>query len=106
MDTLTYNVVIGFLVSYVLQWFKGSPAFPWLTAQTTRLNFWLSGFVALLVSIGITFEFAPTEGTLLVSGLTFANVGTHLWAWIQQWLSQQVAYDFVVQKAGKPAVTD
>lgn len=62
----------------------------------SRANLVMSILMAFITSIGIAYKYDSTAGTLVITGLTVANV-THLaWHSFIQWISQHVAYKTLI----------
>lgn len=82
----------------VLQALKNSKYVPWLGIDQVhqRVNFWVSVAIAAAATAGIDTQWDPQKHSILISGLTAAN----LWHWaahgIAQWAAQHGFYKTVV----------
>ena len=88
-DQVQFQIVIGVLASYGLEWLKRMSWFPVLTEQSTKIVKQLfSVVVAAFSALAITYSFDPTLGRLTIDGLTLTNVGhgflTFVWSLIAQ----------------------
>lgn len=85
------------IAAYALQAVKKSPLFPWLTVETGRLNLAVSILIASLASLGIHYQWHGAEdGTLIITGLTLANLKAFVTHAAAQWTAQHVAYRSLV----------
>jgi hypothetical protein len=89
----TSAAAIVYGIEYLKQW----GAFSWITTDSKKLNRIISAIVALVVSLGITFQYNKTTGDLIIHNLTLTTLGV-LWDWAKQYLAQQVIYDGVIAK--------
>ena len=64
------QVVLGAVVVYVLEWIKRARWVTFITIETKKLNGFLAKAAALLMAVGIHYEFDATAGTLMITGLT------------------------------------
>ncbi len=97
-NVVTSQVTTAALVAFVLQWAKRSPWCPWLQADDKRVQFYLSGVLALATSLGIAYTWNADTGTLVITGLSWSTIGPAAWDWIRQWVMQQAVYQGVVQR--------
>ena len=100
-NELTTHITTGAVVVYVLQWLKSSHWFPWLTIDTKKLNRIISAVAAAGIALGIHLTYDANTGTAVITGLTASSVWLTFYEWLKQYVTQQVIYDGVVQKAGK-----
>jgi hypothetical protein len=86
------------VVVFLLEWLKKQSWFIWLTDESTKRVKWLFSLVfGALAVAGIGYVWTPSEGTLLVTGLTLTGIATALWHYIVQIVSQKVIYRVAVQ---------
>jgi hypothetical protein len=95
----------GVAVVHLLQWLKATERFPWITADTDKLNRRISFAVAFLMSLGFMVALqgsAQTGGTLTI---TLPPIGA-LWSAVGRALAQsglQQVYYHVAVKGTAPA---
>ena len=88
-------------MSFVMQFLKKASWFPLLTERMdTILKVAFSALVAAGSALAISFSFDATLGQLIVTGLTWANVGHGLMVFLTSFLSQQFGYRLLI--APKP----
>ena len=80
--------IVAAVVSFVFQMLKRSPVFPWVSAQTARLNTWVAIVLAVVAAAGVHVTFAGD--VLTVSGLS--------WDALYQYGVQQVFYLVIVKR--------
>ena len=91
------QVVLGAVVVYVLEWIKRARWVAFITIETKKLNGFLAKAAALLMAVGIHYEFDATAGTLMITGLTIAGLAHGLWVWLQQVVVQELIYNTAIQ---------
>ena len=99
MDTgfLLSSGTLAILVAYVVQGLKKAPWFPWLTIQTGHLNLLVSAALAMATSVGVHWTWHGGEdGTLMITGLTLANLQAFLGHAAAQFAAQHIAYKTAV----------
>lgn len=84
--------------SLIMQWMKKSKFFAFIGTDKIheRANLIFSIFVAFITSIGISYKYDSTAGTLLIAGITSANIAHGLWHWFVQWIAQHTSYKTLV----------
>jgi hypothetical protein len=100
---------IGVAFTYLLQFLKNSPYFPWLNAGTETLNKWLSALAATVATVGIHWTYA--SDTLTITGLSAASLWHLVTNIVFQFATQHGAYRLLYSPAvvrtvganGKPA---
>jgi len=98
MDQTTVQVIVGFAASFVLEWLKKAPWFPMLTARADKIiKVGWSALIAAGSALAISFSFDSTLGQLTVTGLTWANFGHGLLAFLVSMLSQQASYRLMLK---------
>jgi len=76
MEQVQVQVVIGVVMSYLLEFLKKVSWFPVLTEQSTKfIKQVFSVLVAAGAALAISFSFDPTLGRLTIDGLTWTNMG-------------------------------
>lgn len=97
-DSLQTTLVINAVAVWGLQWLKGTKFFPWLTAETEKLNRIASALVAALASAGMVFTIAHVGGggtgdiTLHYAGVTAVNAVHFLWHGVGNYASQKALF--------------
>lgn len=87
------------LAAYLLQYLKNAAWFPWLGIEQAKekANLIASVLVAGVAAFGIHFTYNPTDGQLVITGLTLVGIAHGLGHWAAQWVAQHVSYKaFVV----------
>ena len=103
MSDAMSHVTAGAAVVYALQWLKKAGWCSWVTEHTTGLNRVISALAAALIAFGISASGDASSGwTITIPPLQVLALG--VWEWAKQFMSQQLIFDAVVQKAGSKAV--
>lgn len=76
------QMAVAGIISLVLGWLKKSKYFPWITAESSKVNRAAMIVLSGLATLGIHFSYSA--GTLLISGLSLATIGAGLWHWTVQ----------------------
>ncbi len=93
MDQVQLQVVIGVVMSYVIQFLKKTPWCPIITERTDKIvQVAFSALVAAGSALAVSFSYDSTLGQLTVTGLTWANMGHGLLNFLVSLISQQGAY--------------
>lgn len=93
------QVVFAALMSFVLQGLKNWKWFPFLNEWSAK--WWkvaVSAIVAGASAAGISFQFDPVIGQLVITGLTWAAVGHALLAFAVSFATQHVSYEGMAKK--------
>ena len=97
MEQLQVQVIVGVVMSYVLEFLKRMPWFPLLTEQSTKV---VKQFFSILVAAGsalaITFSFDPMLGRLIVDGLTWGNITHGLMAFLWSLVAQHATHTLLI----------
>jgi len=99
MEQYGLQAFVGVLAAFILQWLKRQSWFPFL--NTWSAKWWkvtVSALVAAASALGITYNYDPTIGRLVVDGLTWASVWNGLLAFGVSFLSQHLAYEGVARR--------
>jgi hypothetical protein len=84
MEQLSASMTAAAVISFLIGFLKKQSWFPWLTAETAKANrasaFLLSGAAAL----GVHATFNHAAGQLIISGLSWAAIGTAAYHWVSQ----------------------
>lgn len=83
MDTGT-QIAAAAIISFFVNFLKGSKFFPGITAETGKLNRVLAILLSGMAAIGIHARYSSTDHTLLFTGLSLTTVLYGLWHWIVQ----------------------
>jgi len=97
---LSSQAAIAIISSYGIQYLKGQPWFPFLKANAQKLNTMVTAIIAALAGLGVAITF--NEGTLMVTGLTLANLGHIVSHFLEQWAFQHAAYQGLINRGGGP----
>lgn len=98
MSVLSTQLVLNAIAVFALQHLKSSKYFPWLTAETQKLNRIIAVVAAGLTSIGVHYSFDHTTGVLMITGLTVASLWQGLCNWVTSFISQQVIFKATVSQ--------
>lgn len=92
-EQIIWQVVAGVIIPFVLQWLKGRSWFPFLNQwSSTGWKVTLSVITAVFTALGLSYAFDPVVGRLVIDGLTFANMGQALLAFLLSIGTQQATY--------------
>jgi hypothetical protein len=91
-NALELQGALAIFVPILLQWVKGASWFPWINAQSAKLNALAGAVLASLAVAGIHFSWDTTTHTAALSGLTLSAVLVWLGAVAKQYLFQHAAY--------------
>lgn len=100
---LAHQAGIGALAVYLMQILKNSKRFPWINANSSTLNRWLSIGVAVLTSLGIKYAASggPDTGYHIVLSIPalgqLTDAAIHAAA---QYAGQQILYYTSVKEPG------
>ena len=101
------QIVVGIIVSYLLQRLKRAPWFPVLTETSTRyVKLGVSAVLAAASALAISVAWDGAAGVLTISGLTVENVLAGAQAFLVSFLSQHLSYEALLRaptKAQPPA---
>lgn len=93
-DNPAATLGLAVTIPFFLQTLKNASWFPWLSKNSSRINFAIGVVAALVASLGIHATWDPTHGGTIVIP------GAHdLWQGFIQWAGQQVAYKGLVVPA-------
>lgn len=93
------QVVWALFMSFLLQWLKKSRWFPFLHEwSATWWKVLVSALTAAMSAAGISAQFDPVIGQLVVTGLTLTGIGHALLAFGVSWLSQHALYEGVARR--------
>ena len=88
-------------ITYVIEYLKASGWCPWLTADTTTVNRWVSIACAIAVGFGITGTWTPgAGGTIHIPPA--ADLLAHAFDAAKQFAVQQFVYDTAIAKSPVP----
>ena len=98
MDSTISQLTASAIIVWVIEKLKGASWFPVLTPQSSeRFKQIIGAIAAALTAVGITYQYNPDLGVLTISGLTISSMAQFVWAWAQNFVSQQVLYHGVVK---------
>lgn len=98
MDPYVIQVVLGYIMAFVLEKLKGTSWFPWLTEDSVHAaKVGWSWLVAAGSALAVTFSFDPTLGRLTVDGLTAANIKGGFTAFLVSLVAQKITYRVAIQ---------
>lgn len=88
----TDQVVVSFIIVWLLQALKKASWFPWLTAEKTKLLKIIGVIASGLGAVGIGFHFSADTHELIISGLSFSGVLGGITSWIRSHIFQEGIY--------------
>lgn len=97
---LTAHLTSAAAIVYSIEYLKSWKAFSWINVDSKKLNRVVSAIIALITSLGISFNYDKTTGDLIIHNLTATTLAV-VWDWAKQYLAQQILYDGVIQKGPK-----
>ena len=93
METeLSANVVVGYVIVAVMQWAKRQPWIPMIDFDSARANRVVAGILAVITSLGIHAQYNGADGSLLVTGLSWASILPLSGEALRQFILQQLIY--------------
>ncbi|MGC2234270.1 MAG: hypothetical protein WBA09_22405 [Candidatus Acidiferrum sp.] len=101
---LTTFTVSGITVA-AINWLKRSEYFPWITKEKTTLLRGMSIVVAAASGVGIQHVWNSADHSLIISGLTGANMVAFLWAIIKTFTMNETIFQ-ATKPASNPAVVE
>jgi len=97
VSLLTNQVVVSSIIVALLQHVKKASWFPWLTAETEKLNRVVAVLLSFLAAVGVHASF--TNHTLTITGLSLVSILTLGWNWIVSFVIQQGIFKATVGPA-------
>lgn len=97
---LIWSAVIAWMSAKGIEALKVLPFFPWLTANTERINRWVARLVAFCATLGIHSTFDRESGRLIIDGLTYSGVFIAVGEYAKQYMMQEVAYKKFIRNGG------
>jgi hypothetical protein len=88
---LTSLTMSGISVA-VINWIKGSKYFPWITKEKIWLLRIISIAAATASGVGINHVWNPVDHSILISGLTTANLLAFAWAITKQFTMNEMVF--------------
>ena len=95
------HLTTGAVIVYLIEWLKAQGWCRWVTADTGTVNRAISAIGAAAVAFGISAQGDAQSGwTIHIPSLAVLLLG--VWEWVKQFTLQQLLFDGVVQKSGRP----
>ena len=94
---ITTQVTASAVIVWLLQRLKQSKYFPFITAESAKLNRYLAVCASALAAAGIHFNFNHDAGTLVISGLLLSNLLHFAGAWLRSFVFQEIIYQAAVK---------
>jgi hypothetical protein len=101
---LTSFTISGITVA-AINWLKRSKYFPWITKEKVALIRVLSVVVATATGVGITHVWSGADHSILIGGLTLANLWAFLWAITKQFTMNETIFQ-ATKPTSNPAVVE
>lgn len=84
MGDLGTSIGAAAVISFVIAFLKNQHWFPYLTAETEKLNRYVAIGLSGLAALGINATFDHSHGVLTITGLTLTSIVTAGWLWLKQ----------------------
>jgi hypothetical protein len=98
MEQIKWQMMLGMVVPWVLQLLKKLPWFPLLTEHSERwVKIAWSAIIAAGSAFALSFAYDPTLGRMTIDGLTWANMGNGLLAFLTSMFAQEGSYSLFVK---------
>ena len=98
-DALTH-LTTGAMVVYLLEWMKRTRWLSMITPDTKALNRLISGAAAIVIALGIEWQYDPAiGGTVTLPAMAIAV--SSVWEALKQFISQQLIWDGVVEPTAR-----
>jgi hypothetical protein len=91
-DLIVSQVTLSTVVVVVMEWLKKAQWFPWLSAQSDKVNKVLGALLAAVTAVGIHYTYDASTATLTFTGISLAALGHALWHWLQSYAVQETIY--------------
>jgi hypothetical protein len=101
---LTSFTISGITVA-ALNWLKRSKYFPWITKEKVWLLRLFSAAAATASGVGITHVWSSADHSILIGGLTLANLWAFLWAITKQFTMNETIFQ-ATKPTSNPAVVE
>lgn len=102
---LAAHVTAGAAVVYIMEWLKNAPGFTWLNHTTPKqVKTAVSAVVSLIIALGVTWTGNSQTGWVITIPPMAAMTGV-AWEFAQQFFSQQMIYDLVLNEKSRPPLT-
>lgn len=88
----TDQVVVSFIIVWVLQRLKQASWFPWLTAEKTNALRIIGVIASGLGAVGIGFHFSADTHELVISGLSLSGILSGGLSWVRSHIFQEGIY--------------
>lgn len=104
-DALTWQVILGVLGAYAIQWLKRASWFPAFSEESSKVAKRLvSAVVAAGAAFAVNFDWNAAAGVLTISGLTWANLAHGIQQFLVSFLTQHATFRMLIDGAAPPAV--
>jgi hypothetical protein len=87
-NLLFTQVTTAAALAYFLKLLQKWEQLPWITAHTAQVSGWVRAFLALIGTIGISYQWNSTAHSLLITGLSWGVILPGLWHWFGQFALQ------------------
>lgn len=88
----TDQVVVSFIIVWILQRLKKASWFPWLSAEKTNVLRYVAVLASGLGALGIGFHFTASTHELVISGLSFGGILEGVTSWVRSHIFQEGIY--------------
>lgn len=82
----------------LIQWFKNSPYFPWITKEKANLLRVAAVITSGLATIGISYTWNPEGRQLIFHIPTIGGIAAFGWEWIKSFVFQEITYQATAAK--------
>lgn len=92
------SLLLSLVMPVLMEWLKKEPWFPLLQLHAKTLNRVIAVLVAIGQTIGISFAFDATAGTLTIGGLVLSDIARIGVTALLAFITQELAYRGLVRK--------
>lgn len=90
------QAMLSTMIAYVIEFAKRTKWFPWLKAETAKLNRMVAVVISGAAAIGIHATYNHEGGVLMITGLSAWTIIHGLWDWLRSFIFTQAAYDGLI----------
>lgn len=99
MTQLSTNVAVAAVITFFIQQLKQSRFFPWITAETVKINRVVAIILSGLATLGVHFVCSKTDHSCTVTWVDWTTVAVGLWHWLVQFVVTHGWYKATTSKA-------
>ncbi len=80
---LGWSLILAAATSEFIEWMKGTTWFPWITAESEKLNRRMAILVSFATGLGLSFRYDPATHEFIVGGLVWSAIKHGLAQFVQ-----------------------